>query len=77
VLPKKMQEMSKMQESMDSGESDQLKKTCAMLRQILDNLLAYSFSQEDAMKAIQKPEKKLAFFNKNLNPTRFKATIQR
>jgi hypothetical protein len=27
VLPKKMQEMSKMQESMDSGESDQLKKT--------------------------------------------------
>jgi hypothetical protein len=44
-----------------------------MLRQILDNLLAYSFSQEDAMKAIQKPEKKLAFFNKNLNPTRFQS----
>jgi hypothetical protein len=51
-----------MQESMDSGESDQLKKIVAMLRQILDNLLAYSFSQEDAMEAIQKPEKKLAFF---------------
>jgi hypothetical protein len=64
---KKMQEMSgKMQESMDSGESDQLEEDVAMLRQVLDNLLAYSFSQEDVMKQFKNLKRNSPSFNKNL-----------
>jgi hypothetical protein len=64
---KKMQEMSgKMQESMDSGESDQLEEDVVMLRQILDNLLAYSFSQEDLMKQFKNLKRNSPSFNKNL-----------
>jgi len=45
---KKMKQMSqKMQKSMDEGEMEQLEEDVAMLRQILDNLLSFSFSQED------------------------------
>lgn len=47
---KKMKQMAqKMEESMDAGEMEQLEEDVAMLRQILDNLLAFSFSQEDVM----------------------------
>ncbi len=43
----KMKEMSqKMAQSMDSGKSEQLKEDAKLLRQILDNLLAFSFDQE-------------------------------
>jgi hypothetical protein len=48
---KKMKQMSQeMSESMESGEMEQMEEDVAMLRQILDNLLAFSFSQEDVMK---------------------------
>jgi hypothetical protein len=47
---KKMKQMAqKMEESMESGETEQLEEDVAMLRQILDNLLAFSFTQEEVM----------------------------
>lgn len=47
----KMKEMSKsMQEAMEADESEKLQEDVAMLRQILDNLLTFSFSQEEVMK---------------------------
>ena len=47
---KKMKQMSqKMEQSMEGGEMEQLEEDIAMLRQVLDNLLAFSFSQEDLM----------------------------
>ena len=47
---KKMKQMSqKMEQEMEGGEMEQLEEDIAMLRQVLDNLLAFSFSQEDLM----------------------------
>lgn len=46
----KMKKMGqKMMEMMAGGGMEQLQEDVKMLRQILDNLLAYSFSQEDVM----------------------------
>ncbi len=54
---KKMKEMSvKMTQSMMSGGQEQLQEDAAMLRQILDNLVLFSFDQEglmDQFKSIQ------------------------
>ena len=45
-----MKEMSKsMDQAMEESNKDQIEEDVKMLRQILDNLLAYSFSQEDDM----------------------------
>jgi len=64
---KKMKQMSQgMQESMAAGEQEQLEEDVAMLRQILDNLLAYSFSQEDVMNQIKGLKRGSPSFNKNL-----------
>jgi hypothetical protein len=64
---KKMKQMSQqMQEEMDSGESEQMEEDVAMLRQILDNLLAYSFSQEDVMKQFKNLKRGAPSYNKNL-----------
>ena len=64
---KKMKQMSQqMQEQMQSGEKDQMEEDVAMLRQILDNLLAYSFSQEDVMKKFKNLNRGAPSFNKNL-----------
>jgi hypothetical protein len=47
---KNMKEMSKaMEQAMEEADKDQIEEDVKMLRQILDNLLAYSFSQEDVM----------------------------
>ncbi len=47
---KKMKQMAqKMEQEMEGGEKEELEEDIAMLRQILDNLLAFSFSQEDLM----------------------------
>lgn len=63
----KMKQMSgAMMESMGSGEMEQLEEDVKMLRQILDNLLAYSFSQEDLMKNFKGLKKGSLSFNKNL-----------
>ncbi len=63
----KMKQMSgAMMESMAGGEMEQLEEDVKMLRQILDNLLAYSFSQEDLMKNFKGLKKGSLSFNKNL-----------
>ena len=64
---KKMNQMGqKMAEQMESGEMEQMQEDVAMLRQILDNLLAYSFSQEDVMKQFKNLKRGAPSFNKNL-----------
>jgi hypothetical protein len=46
----KMKKMGgKMMQAMAEGDMEQMEEDVKMLRQILDNLLAYSFSQEDVM----------------------------
>jgi len=64
---KQMKQMSQqMQESMASGEMEQLEEDVKMLRQILDNLLAFSFSQEDLMGEFKGLKRGSPSFNKNL-----------
>ncbi len=64
---KKMKQMSqKMSEQMQSGDMERMEEDVAMLRQILDNLLAYSFSQEDVMKQFKNLKRGAPSFNKNL-----------
>ncbi len=64
---KKMKEMSKkMEEGMEAGDMEQMEEDVAMLRQILDNLLAYSFSQEDLMGQFKNLKRGAPAFNKNL-----------
>ena len=55
-----------MQSSMDMGEKEQMDEDVAMLRQILDNLLAYSFSQEDVMKQFKGLKRGSPSFNRDL-----------
>ena len=64
---KKMKQMSQdMQSSMEMGEQEQMEEDVAMLRQILDNLLAYSFSQESVMGQFKGLKRGSPSFNKNL-----------
>lgn len=64
---KKMKQMSQnMAEQIQSGDMEQMEEDVAMLRQILDNLLAYSFSQEDVMKQFKNLKRGAPSFNKNL-----------
>ena len=64
---KKMKQMSqKMEQEMEGGEMEQLEEDIAMLRQILDNLLAFSFSQEDLMTKFKSSKIGSPAFNKNL-----------
>ena len=53
-----------MQQNMQSGEMDQMEEDVAMLRQILDNMLAFSFEQEALMNDFKKQNtKSLNFAN--------------
>jgi hypothetical protein len=62
-----MKQMSQdMQSSMEMGEKEQMEEDVAMLRQILDNLLAYSFSQESVMGQFKGLKRGSPSFNKNL-----------
>ena len=64
---KKMKEMGgQITESMEGGEMEQLEENVKMLRQILDNLLAFSFSQEDLMKQFKGLKRGSPSFNKDL-----------
>jgi hypothetical protein len=64
---KKMKQMSmEMMESMASGDMEQMEEDVAMLRQIMDNLLAYSFSQEEVMQQLKGLKRGSPSFNKNL-----------
>jgi hypothetical protein len=62
---KKMKEMSKAIElAMEQSDKDQIEEDVKMLRQILDNLLAYSFSQEDVMNQFKATKLGSPSFNK-------------
>ena len=64
---KKMKEMSmKMEQSMAEGEMEELEEDVKMLRQILDNLLVFSFSQEELMGQFKGLKRGSPSFNKNL-----------
>ncbi|TDD99653.1 ABC-2 transporter permease [Flavobacterium cellulosilyticum] len=64
---KKMKQMSqKMEQSMEQDSKEQLEEDVAMLRQVLDNLLAFSFSQEDLMAKFKSIKVGSPSFNKNL-----------
>ena len=52
--------------SMESGEMEQMDEDVAMLRQIIDNLVAYSFSQEDVMKQFKGMKRGSPSYNKYL-----------
>ena len=63
----KMKQMgAQMQMEMEGGESEQLEEDVKMLRQILDNLLAYSFSQEEVMGQFRGSSTRAANFAKYL-----------
>ena len=57
---------SKLKEAMASGEQEQLQEDIKMLRQVLDNLLAFSNSQEDVMKLFKSTKVGSSTYNKNL-----------
>ncbi|MFV5694161.1 hypothetical protein ACM55G_01820 [Flavobacterium sp. LB3P122] len=64
---KKMKEMaSKMAESLEGNEKEELQEDVAMLRQILDNLLAFSVSQEDLMNQFKGHKAGSPGYNKNI-----------
>ncbi|PTS96959.1 hypothetical protein DBR27_15770 [Flavobacterium sp. HMWF030] len=64
---KKMKSMAeKMDSSMEGGEQEQLEEDVAMLRQVLDNLLAYSLSQEEVMKQFKTMKLGSSAFTKNI-----------
>ncbi|MEP6805378.1 MAG: hypothetical protein ABI892_12700, partial [Flavobacterium sp.] len=64
---KKMKSMAEqMDAGMEGGEQEQLEEDVAMLRQVLDNLLAYSLSQEDVMKQFKSMKLGSSAFTKNI-----------
>jgi hypothetical protein len=64
---KKLKEMaSDMKQSMEGSEMEQLEEDVKMLRQILDNLLAFSVSQEAVMKQFKNLKIGSPAFNKNI-----------
>lgn len=64
---KKMKSMAqKMQSSMEGGDKEQLQEDVAMLRQVLDNLLAYSLAQEDVMKQFKSMKLGSSAYTKNI-----------
>jgi len=64
---KKMKSMvKKMDQGMDGAEMEQMEEDVKMLRQILDNLLAFSLSQESVMKSFKSLNSSSPAFNKNI-----------
>ncbi|AXG73661.1 hypothetical protein DVK85_05200 [Flavobacterium arcticum] len=64
---KKMKKMGgQMMQMMMSSEMETMEEDVKMLRQILDNLLAYSFSQEDVMGQFKNSNSRSASFSKYL-----------
>lgn len=64
---KKMKEMSqKMSSSMEGGESEQIEEDVKALRQILDNLLAFSYDEEALIKPTKSSQTRSLALNKIL-----------
>ncbi len=65
---KKMKQMGKqMQMEMEGGQMETIEEDVEMLRQILDNLVTFSFEQEDLMEQFKKIEYGNPVFGKSLN----------
>ncbi|MFT7334519.1 MAG: hypothetical protein ACI9M1_000402 [Porticoccaceae bacterium] len=63
----KMKAMAmKMKESMEGSEKEQMQEDVKMLRQVLDNLLAFSLTQEDVMAQFKDLGRGSPAFNKNI-----------
>lgn len=63
----KMKQMSqKMSQSMQSGDMEQMKEDAKLLRQILDNLLAFSFDEETLIKTTNTTQTRSLQLNKVL-----------
>lgn len=63
----KMKQMSqKMAQSMQSGDMEQMQEDAKLLRQILDNLLAFSFDEETLIKTTNATQTRSLQFNKVL-----------
>jgi hypothetical protein len=56
----------KMDQGMEGAEMEQMEEDVKMLRQILDNLLAFSLSQESVMKSFKSLNSSSPAFNKNI-----------
>lgn len=64
---KKMKELAdKMAQTLEGNQKEQLQEDVVMLRQILDNLLAYSLSQEDLMNQFKGHKIGSPGYNKNI-----------
>jgi len=64
---KKMKELSKsMTQALEESGKDQLEEDTKVLRQILDNLLAYSFSQEEVMNQFKQIKSGSPSFSKHI-----------
>ncbi|MBD0723618.1 hypothetical protein B6A10_00325 [Flavobacterium sp. L1I52] len=64
---KKMKQMSlKMDQGMEGAAMEQLEEDVKMLRQVLDNLLAFSLSEESVMLSFKSLNPTSAAFNKNI-----------
>jgi hypothetical protein len=64
---KKLKEMSgAIEESIAGGDKEQMEEDVAMLRQVMDNLLSFSFSQEDLMKSFKNLKRGTPSYNKYL-----------
>ena len=64
---KKMKEMAgEMGENMAGASKEQMEEDVAMLRQIMDNLIAFSFSQEDLMGRFKNIKRGVPSYNKFL-----------
>lgn len=64
---KKMKSMgSKMKEAMESDDAEKMEEDIAMLRQILDNLLSFSFSEENTMSQFKNIKRNAPSYNKSL-----------
>jgi hypothetical protein len=55
-----------MEASMSGGEKEQMEEDVAMLRQVLDNLLSFSFSEEELMNRFKNLKRVAPSFNKYL-----------
>ena len=65
---KKMKQMGKqMQAQMAAGQMESIEEDVEMLRQILDNLVVFSFEQEDLMEEFKVTDYGSATFGKKLN----------
>ena len=64
---KKMKQMAgAMEQSMAGGEMEQMEEDVAMLRQVMDNLLSFSFSEEDLMNRFKNLKRGAPSYNKFL-----------